>query len=961
MDVFDSGPGTPAIRLTLPPHPAEPASVGFPWLAMLAPVVGALVLWAVTGSAMALAFAALGPVVALGSLLDGRRQARRARRAGAARRADRLAELGIAIGERHHAERSGAWRATPPTRRRVAADSALDWREVRPGAVVLGSGPVPSALQVDGQPLDDDDRAVLERAARLEDAPVLASLDGGLGLVGAPPLVRAAARAILLQLAHRCRPGEVELELPTTPAWAWSMAVPHRGGGGALRVRFTEGGDAREPEGERSAPTAMVALATVVEELPAAIETVLVIESPRRALLEVRGSSAHRVAIVPELLGEPESAASAARLGAAARRERLGSGTARLPRRLALTELAHPSTWADDRSSLSAIVGATDTGPLELDLAARGPHAIVAGTTGSGKSEFLLAWIAAMAMSRGPDRVAFLLVDFKGGAAFEPVRGLPHVTGIVTDLDESEAERAVVSLRAELRHRESVLLAERARDIAELAAETVLPRLVIVIDEFQAMVERFPDLGAVVADIAARGRSLGMHLVLASQRPNGVVREQVSANCPIRISLRVLHPADSRATIGTDAAARLGAHTPGRGIADRGDGAVVEFQSARLDRHALDALRAAGLGVPPARRPWVDPLPARVSEQMLGAPQEWSSGIATDAIAIGLTDVPERQRHELAVWSPSHDGHLLVLGSPGSGRSTVLAAVARAAHARGIPTLRLHGSPSVQWDAVHDALSRIRAVDPVEGILLVDDLDVRFGQWPDEYRQAAMTALEEILRAGRARGFAVAASAGAAHRLPASIREAFSSTALLRHPSRGELAHAGGAGELWRAGEPPGAGQWRGHRAQFLDAEVPAAGPVPAPLAPLAFTPGVWAIVARSPRAMAEAVRAAGVDPMVLGGAGDAEARAALAAHAGQAGGPLVIVGDADAWAGAWALAALVRDASTVVVQGGARELRAIVPPAGTLPPLIDDPAAQCWMIPAVGPVRRVGWPAARN
>lgn len=947
------------MRLALPPHPSEPAPTGFPWIAMLAPMLGALVLWTVTGSPMALAFAALGPIVAFGSVLDGRRQARRQRRLGAAARAERLAELTTAIAERHRTERVGAWRATPPTRRRIAPDGALDWREVRPETIVIGSGPVPSTVHVDGQPLDDRDRAVLERAGCLDDAPVIASLDGGIGLVGSRPLVRAAARAILLQLAHRCRPGQVELDLPMTPAWAWSTALPHRGGGGVRRVRVVDGGKARELQSGRGVPTVTVALAATVDELPAAIETVVVIESPRRALVEVRGTSARRVAVVPELLGEPESAASAQRLGEAAGREGLGSASARLPRQLALADLVHRATASDDRSSLSAVVGVTVTGPLELDLVARGPHAIVAGTTGSGKSEFLLSWIAAMAMSRGPDRVAFLLVDFKGGAAFEPVRSLPHVTGIVTDLDASEAERAVASLRAELRHRESVLFLERARDIVDLPTETVLPRLVIVIDEYQAMIERFPDLGVVVADIAARGRSLGMHLVLASQRPNGVVREQVSANCPIRISLRVMQPADSTAVVGTDAAARLSAETPGRGMADCGDGTVVEFQSARLDGRALDSLHAAGRGVPRARRPWVDPLPTRVTAEQLHERGEGASVAGSGGIAIGLLDVPERQRHELAVWSPSSDGHLLVLGAPGSGRSTMLAAVERGARARGISTVRLHGSPSMQWDAVHDMLSRLRAADPVDGILLVDDLDVRFRDWPDDYRQAVTGALEAILRECRARGLAVVASAGAGHRLPASIREAFAETALLRHPSRGELVHAGGIGELWRPADAPGAGQWRGHRVQFVDADHFPTELAPASAAPLAFTPGIWTVVARSARAMTDAVRAAGIEPIVLGAAGDADARAAFAAHAGEAAGPLVIVGDADAWAAAWALAALARDASTVVVQGGARELRAILPPVGALPPLIDDPAAQCWVFTASGSVCRAGWPAS--
>jgi S-DNA-T family DNA segregation ATPase FtsK/SpoIIIE len=127
------------------------------------------------------------------------------------------------------------------------------------------------------------------------------------------------------------------------------------------------------------------------------------------------------------------------------------------------------------------------------------------------------------------------------------------------------------------------------------------------------------------------------------------------------------------------------------------------------------------------------------------------------------------------------------------------------------------------------------------------------------------------------------------------------------------------------------------------------------------FTPGVWTIVARSARAMAEAVRSAGIEPVVLGSAGDAEARAAFAAHETGSVRSLVIIGDADAWAAAWALAALVREASTVVAQGGARELRALLTPAGTLPPLIDDPAAQCWVSTVAGPVRRAGWPGRRG
>ena len=120
---------------------------------------------------------------------------------------------------------------------------------------------------------------------------------------------------------------------------------------------------------------------------------------------------------------------------------------------MTLGDLGQPQISPESRSTLAAVVGLVSGAPLEIDLVRDGPHALVAGTTGSGKSEFLLAWLTALARVHRPDRVSFLLVDFKGGAAFEPISALPHVTGIVTDLDEGEAERAVSSLRAELRHR----------------------------------------------------------------------------------------------------------------------------------------------------------------------------------------------------------------------------------------------------------------------------------------------------------------------------------------------------------------------------------------------------------------------------------------------------------------------------------------------------------------------------
>jgi DNA segregation ATPase FtsK/SpoIIIE, S-DNA-T family len=709
------------------------------------------------------------------------------------------------------------------------------------------------------------------------------------------------------------------------------------------------------PTGPTDACT--IAVADLSERLPRGLDSILTVEGPARAVVRARGAAPRTV--VPELLTEAEAGSWAQRIRAAAVREGVTGGASALPDRVELASLPQPVASPQSRSSLRAAVGSTAHGPLEIDLVTGGPHAIVAGTTGSGKSEFLLAWLSAMAGCHPPTRVAFLLVDFKGGAAFEPLRRLPHVTGIVTDLDEAEAERAVLSLRAELRHRESVLRVERARDIIELAPDVEVSRLVIVVDEFQALVERFPDLGAVIADIAARGRSLGVHLVLASQRPNGVVREQVTSNCAIRVSLRVMQTADSNAVVGTDAAASIRSDTPGRGIIDVGDGCPIEFQSAMVDEPWLEEVRRQNVGVPGARRPWVDPLPRRLEPERL-LELEARAEPASGAHAIGLVDEPDRQRHGLVAWTPQADGHLLVVGPPGSGRTTALGAVAWS-FGREQPgrdsIMALGGPPSAVWDLLHELVAGVRS-GTAPAVLLIDDLDVRFREWPEDYRIAAMSLLESLLREGRPRGLAVAASIGQTHRLASGLRESFGSTLLLRHPSRSDLVQAGGSGALWQPDDPAGSGQWRGRRVQLVDAPPPSIErPPDVPVLDLASEARLAVVVSRSPRAdAAELAAVPGIESILLEPLGDASVRAALAAaQDGRRRAP-VIVGDADAWGASWSLAMQVREEAMIIVHGGLREYRAF-DRGSDLPPLLDDPAAQCWVIHAGTPAQRVQWP----
>ena len=177
------------------------------------------------------------------------------------------------------------------------------------------------------------------------------------------------------------------------------------------------------------------------------------------------------------------------------------------------------------------MIGESYDGPFGIDIRKDGPHALIAGTTGSGKSELLQTIVASLAVANRPDEMTFVLVDYKGGSAFTDCVQLPHTVGMVTDLDPHQVERALVSLSAELTRREHILAAAGAKDIedyqllgaTERRGAEPLPRLLIVIDEFASMVRDLPDFVTGLVNIAQRGRSLGIHLILATQRPSGVV------------------------------------------------------------------------------------------------------------------------------------------------------------------------------------------------------------------------------------------------------------------------------------------------------------------------------------------------------------------------------------------------------------------------------------------------------
>ncbi|MFM9919053.1 FtsK/SpoIIIE domain-containing protein [Lacisediminihabitans sp. H27-G8] len=370
---------------------------------------------------------------------------------------------------------------------------------------------------------------------------------------------------------------------------------------------------------------------------------------------------------------------------------------------------------------LRAIIGSAGVDPLHLDLRTQGPHALVGGTTGAGKSEFLQAWVLGMAAEYSPDRVTFLFVDYKGGSAFADCVSLPHTVGLVTDLSPHLVRRALTSLRAELHYREHLLNRKKAKDLLELEKRgdpDSPPALVLVIDEFAALVGDVPEFVDGVVDIAQRGRSLGIHLIMATQRPAGVIKDNLRANTNLRIALRMADESDSQDVVGIKDAAHFDPAIPGRGVAKTGPGRLALFQSGYaggwtsrepenadievaelrfggenrwedLTASTVDEARDLGptdqqklvasivkangdAQIPPPRRPWLDELAGLYDLGRL--PQRTDS-----ELLLGVSDIAERQQQLPTYFRPDVDGHLSIFGTGGSGKSAVLRTLAAAA------------------------------------------------------------------------------------------------------------------------------------------------------------------------------------------------------------------------------------------------------------------------------------------
>ncbi|WP_263166713.1 FtsK/SpoIIIE domain-containing protein [Streptomyces sp. SCSIO ZS0520] len=385
--------------------------------------------------------------------------------------------------------------------------------------------------------------------------------------------------------------------------------------------------------------------------------------------------------------------------------------------------------WAAGGSTTAAPIGIAADGPFVLDIRRDGPHALVAGTTGAGKSELLQTIIASLAVANRPDALNYVLIDYKGGSAFMDCARLPHTVGMVSDLDAHLTERALASLAAELHRREEILFNTGTKDIEDyndtrrLRPELEpMPRLALIIDEFASLVAELPDFIAGLVDIARRGRSLGVHLVLATQRPAGVVSADIRANTNLRIALRVTDASESQDVIDAPDSGAIAKSTPGRAFVRSGAQSLVGVQSARIGgrrpatgqsgpkatllplawnaysrplpqqsgaeddgtmvtdlKVLVDAIRDGSerMGFGPQRSPWLPPLGEHITLEELSAFATAAPDTGDVApIPFGLVDLPSQQSRRPMSLDLVHGEHTLLVGGARCGRSTALRTLA---------------------------------------------------------------------------------------------------------------------------------------------------------------------------------------------------------------------------------------------------------------------------------------------
>lgn len=403
------------------------------------------------------------------------------------------------------------------------------------------------------------------------------------------------------------------------------------------------------------------------------------------------------------------------------------------------SELHSEQRWRSNQShkSLAVPLGVRaekDIVYLNLHEKAHGPHGLVAGTTGSGKSEIIQSYILSLAVNFHPYEVGFLLIDYKGGGMAGLFKDLPHLLGTITNLDGSESQRAMASIKSELARRQRIFGQHNVNHINAYnklykngEVEEPIPHLFLISDEFAELKKEQPDFMDELVSTARIGRSLGIHLILATQKPTGVVNDQIWTNSKFKLALKVQNEGDSREIIKTPDAAFI--TQAGRAYLQVGNNEIYElFQSAWSGAEAEEdggkkakdnrvylvndlgqgmllnedlsggeeegGMKATQLdvtirylkelfekeGVESVRKPWLPSLPY-ILESPLGAVTEdeaWKQAAYDGTsfvrleIPLGVIDIPEEQQQREYRADLAKEGNLVFMSSSGYGKTVFL-------------------------------------------------------------------------------------------------------------------------------------------------------------------------------------------------------------------------------------------------------------------------------------------------
>lgn len=621
-------------------------------------------------------------------------------------------------------------------------------------------------------------------SAVLQAAPIAVNLaDGPIGLWGHRSDCLSIARAILNQLATHVGPADLSIGVFTDSAksqdWRWTSWLPHlqhstletdfvqlglssevstkmlrtlrdsiEGNNAHTLLLVIDGhsllegrdcpardllnrGQMDDNPGSKKRTTAVTGLviADNREQLPAACNTVIHVQYDANLSL-----SYPRIGLeITDIIGSGVTLATAehwARMLACLDDPEVKNHNAALPslsHLLTLLELENPTpelllnSWVQHNDFYTPI-GIGENGVYGINLVKDGPHGLVGGTTGSGKSEFLRSLVAGLAARVDPEHLNFILIDFKGGAAFASCDQLPHTIGTVSNLDEQLAKRAIEALKAEIRYRQTTF-AQAGEGIDNLNAYLAtnpsrpMPRILVVIDEFKELATTYPDVLSSLVSVAAVGRTLGIHMILATQRPDGIVNDDILANTNMRVALRVQDKSDSSNVIGVPYASSIGRNQQGRAYVKLGEDDITSIQTALVTGHCTDttsttlsiietelgatvthdpiktkdketndlnrlinAIIAANAqaGFAPPRPVWPEPLQEQIELALPGTELANLQSVVVptnkNVLNVAISDAPERQCQYAAGWN-LEKGNLLLFGLPGSGTTTTLASL----------------------------------------------------------------------------------------------------------------------------------------------------------------------------------------------------------------------------------------------------------------------------------------------